>query len=95
MAVRRRELLASIVSTLLGALPLRAQPPGDIEWRAYGNDPGGSHFSTAAQIDRHNVANLRVAWTYHTGALEPATDLNEKAAFEATMGDSVIAYALP
>jgi quinoprotein glucose dehydrogenase len=84
MPVRRREILARLVSTLLVAVPLGAQPPGDLEWRAYGNDAGGSHYSTAAQIDRHNVANLKVAWTYHTGALDPATDLNKKAAFEAT-----------
>jgi quinoprotein glucose dehydrogenase len=84
LPVRRRELLAGIGSTLLDALPQRAQPPGDIEWRAYGNDPGGSHYSTAAQIDHHNVAELKVAWMYHTGALEPVTDLNKKAAFEAT-----------
>src|SRR5262249_48018232 len=31
-----------------------------------------------------NVAALRVAWTYHTGALEPASALNRKAAFEST-----------
>ncbi len=31
-----------------------------------------------------NVAKLHVAWTYHTGALKPQTELNEKAAFEAT-----------
>src|SRR5205814_327610 len=31
-----------------------------------------------------NVAKLEVAWTYHTHALEPVTDLNGKAAFEST-----------
>ena len=36
------------------------------------------------QITRENVAKLRPAWTYHTGALKPETELNEKAAFEAT-----------
>jgi quinoprotein glucose dehydrogenase len=69
---------------LLAALPLLAQSQGDIEWRAYANDAGGSHYSTAAEINRQNVERLQVAWTYHTGALEPATDLNKKAAFEAT-----------
>jgi quinoprotein glucose dehydrogenase len=54
------------------------------DWPAYGNDPGGSRYSSLSQITRANVSHLRVAWTYHTGALEPATRLNEKAAFEAT-----------
>jgi len=43
----------------------------------------GEH-SPLQQITRENVARLRVAWTYHTGALAPDTNLNRKAAFEAT-----------
>src|SRR5258706_10822758 len=54
------------------------------DWPAYGNDPGGSRFSPLSQIARANVSRLKVAWTYLTGALEPATRLNQKAAFEAT-----------
>ena len=30
------------------------------------------------------MSKLKVAWTYHTHALEPQSDLNRKAAFEAT-----------
>ena len=37
------------------------------EWPAYGRDPGGARFSPLTQIDRANVAQLQVAWTYHTG----------------------------
>jgi quinoprotein glucose dehydrogenase len=73
-----------IAVVLLAAAPLFAQSKPDIEWRAYANDAGGSHYSTAADIDRQNVGRLQVAWTYRTRALEPVTDLNEKAAFEAT-----------
>ena len=40
----------------------------DSEWPAYGNDPGGMRYAAAAQINRGNVANLKVAWTYRTGA---------------------------
>src|SRR5258708_3052159 len=54
------------------------------DWPAYGNDPGGTPYSSLNQVTRSNVSRLRIAWTYHTGALEPATRLNEKAAFEAT-----------
>jgi len=38
----------------------------------------------AEQITRENIGELKVAWTYHTGALQPESDLNRKAAFEAT-----------
>lgn len=54
------------------------------DWPVYGGDAGGTRFSKLAQINRDNVKNLSVAWTYRTGALTPETDLNSKAAFEAT-----------
>ena len=57
---------------------------GDNDWTAYGRDPGGTRYSPLRQITRDNLPRLKVAWTYHTGALDPATQLNEKAAFEAT-----------
>src|SRR5690349_2983825 len=57
-----------------------AAEPG---WGAYGGDPGGTRYSALRQITRENVGKLKVAWTYHTGALEPKTALNDKAAFEA------------
>jgi quinoprotein glucose dehydrogenase len=53
-------------------------------WSHYGADAGGTRYSPARQVTPANVEQLRVAWTYHTGALEPPTDLNKKAAFEAT-----------
>ncbi len=56
----------------------------DTGWQAYGHDAGGTRYSPLKQIDVRNVAQLKVAWTYHTGALVPVTDLNNKAAFEAT-----------
>jgi len=53
-------------------------------WPNYGNDPGGTRYSAAKQIDRSNVAQLKVAWTYRTGALPYDEELDKKAAFEAT-----------
>jgi quinoprotein glucose dehydrogenase len=61
----------------------RAEKPG-AAWASYGGDPGGMRFSTAQQINRSNVAGLRVAWTYRTGAAQADTDLKRKAAFETT-----------
>jgi quinoprotein glucose dehydrogenase len=56
----------------------------DIDWQAYGRDAAGTRFSPAAQITRQNVSKLKPVWEYHTGALNPVTKANEKAAFEAT-----------
>src|SRR5262249_47181810 len=53
-------------------------------WPNYGNDAGGARYSPLSQINLGNVSDLRVAWSYRTGALDVQTDLNRKAAFEAT-----------
>jgi quinoprotein glucose dehydrogenase len=63
---------------------VRAQTTPDAGWPNYGNDPGGTRYSPAKQIDRGNVAQLQVAWTYRTGALPYDEELDKKAAFEAT-----------
>jgi quinoprotein glucose dehydrogenase len=38
-----------------------------LDWRVTGGEPGNSRYSSLDQINRGNVAKLRVAWTYHTG----------------------------
>src|SRR6266478_1170738 len=53
-------------------------------WIAYGGDPGGSRYSSAAQVSRENVAQLKVAWTFHTGASQLQTNLLRKAACQST-----------
>ncbi|HEY4149624.1 MAG TPA: pyrroloquinoline quinone-dependent dehydrogenase, partial [Chitinophagaceae bacterium] len=56
------------------------------EWPAYGRDAGGSRYSPLKQVNDKNVAQLREAWTFHTGELQTytGTDALSKAAFEAT-----------
>lgn len=56
----------------------------DSGWSAYGGNAGGTRYSTARQITPENVASLKPVWTYHTGALQPESGLNRKAAFEST-----------
>jgi quinoprotein glucose dehydrogenase len=46
------------------------------EWRVYLGDQGSSHYSALRQINKENVAQLQVAWTYHTGDL-PAGESGE------------------
>src|SRR5271165_7015175 len=36
------------------------------EWRTYGGNPSGTRYSTLKQINRKNVGQLKVAWTYDT-----------------------------
>jgi quinoprotein glucose dehydrogenase len=37
------------------------------EWHNYGNDPGGSRFSSLTQLTPENVGKLQVAWRAHIG----------------------------
>jgi quinoprotein glucose dehydrogenase len=42
-----------------------AEPSG--QWPTYGGDSGGMRYSSAAQINRDNVNQLKVAWSFHVG----------------------------
>src|SRR2546427_7620365 len=71
--------------TLLPVVSLQAPPPaapGD--WPAYGRDPGGARCSPLMQITRDNVAQLQVAWTYHTGMPDMAGMSHRPPALEVT-----------
>jgi len=59
---RRPALLAALFSTLALSAPARDQ-----DWPSYLGDQARSHFSPLRQIDRGNVAQLEVAWTYRSG----------------------------
>jgi quinoprotein glucose dehydrogenase len=72
------------IPCLFAAVLLTAVACAQTGWPNYGNDAGGTRYSAAKQIDRSNVSQLQVAWTYHTGGLDAKTDLIHKAAFEAT-----------
>lgn len=50
-------------------------PPG--EWAAYGRTHYGRRYSPLDQITPENVAELQVAWTYHTGELRDEDDPGE------------------
>jgi len=53
------------------------------EWPSYGNDVGGTRYSPLTQIDRGNVTNLHMAWTYRTGEVGGVAPYAHTA-FEAT-----------
>lgn len=78
-------LLAALC--LMSSRPTHAQKQAHIpptEWPAYGRDAGGARYVPSAQINQGNVKNLRVAWTYRTGAHDLKGAATKKAAFEAT-----------
>ncbi|WP_337188911.1 PQQ-binding-like beta-propeller repeat protein [Phenylobacterium sp.] len=64
---------------------VRPQAPGSeapageraADWRAYGRDPGGSRYSPVDQINRENVDELEVAWTFRTAIPPHAGDQDQ------------------
>jgi quinoprotein glucose dehydrogenase len=61
-----------------------AQKTGDTGWPYYGHDAGGMRFSPLNQINRDNVSELKVAWTFHTGDISDGSHDRRRSGFEAT-----------
>ena len=60
----RAVALASLLFTAAVGVPLSAAEPTDggiADWTYYGGDPGGSRYSPLTQINKSNVAELKVA----------------------------------
>jgi quinoprotein glucose dehydrogenase len=55
-----------LLALLLLSLPLFAQNNQD--WPVYGGNFDNTHYSLLAQINRDNVKNLQIAWSFDTGA---------------------------
>jgi quinoprotein glucose dehydrogenase len=82
--------VAAAAACALAGLAL-AQSPGASDWGSWGGDAAGRRYSSLNQIDRGNVANLQVAWEYHTGELGAGFARADQLAFAAT---PVLAFGL-
>ncbi len=45
------------------------------EWRAFGGGPENTHYTSLRQINRENVHELAVAWSYETGDAFPGSEM--------------------
>jgi quinoprotein glucose dehydrogenase len=77
-------LVFTIIAVLITSSLLHAQSARDTEWPNYGNDSGGMRFSPLTQINRENVSQLKVAWTFHTGDISDGSHDRRRSGFEAT-----------
>src|SRR5258706_3028804 len=81
--VAPRKLLLLAVATVfcLAAaavyVAVLAAPAGkkNVEWTRYGHDLANSRFQNVDEINTSNAPRLRVAWVFHTGVLDPASEL--------------------
>jgi hypothetical protein len=96
----RIAVLASLLLTAAADLrPSSAGPTAGTtaDWPYYGGDAGGSRYSPLTQIDRSNVAQLKIAWEYHTGDVSDGSDNRRKSEFETTpiVADGTMYFSTP
>ncbi len=62
-------LFVFLVACQTAEITESASPPTDYyqSWSHYMGDPSRTHYSSLGQINRDNVQNLEVAWTYASG----------------------------
>ena len=62
-----------VAGTFYGAVDAQSKAPAkpSTEWPTYGHDPGGMRFSPLTELTPANVAELKVAWTYHMRPAPP------------------------
>src|SRR5580698_8076935 len=88
-ARRTAAACAAALLALLAGPWAQAQSRGASDWGYYGGDAFGRRFSSLDQINRGNVAQLKLAWVYRTGELGAGFARAGKLTFEAT---PVLAY---
>ncbi len=76
-----KALLPGIGLALLGATVATAD---DSDWRYYGGDQGGRHYSSLGQIKRDNVADLDLAWAFRSGDVERYGDAMAQTSTQST-----------
>ena len=76
-------LAASALCAWAGAPSAIDGSDGD-SWPYYGHDAGGMRYSPLAQINRDNVARLKIAWTFHAGDVSEGAGRRKRSGFETT-----------
>lgn len=70
MNIWKLGLTSLLLALVWVAAPQAQKPSASIQaqaWPVYGGGPENTHFSALKQINRANVKQLQVAWTYDTG----------------------------
>lgn len=62
-------VFAALVAVLAGLQSASAPRSPDGDWPSVGGDPGAQRYSPLTRINRKNVASLKLAWAFDTGAL--------------------------
>ena len=79
-------ILALVCSATPGPMAQSSHPASGLvdDWPYYGHDAGGMRYSPLAQINRENVATLKVAWTFHVGDMSDGSGGKKRSGLETT-----------
>ena len=90
-------ILLTVATSVVTLRGVTANPGKDGEWPAYGRDAGGTRYSPLRQINRDNIKDLKMAWTYQTGEAARTGADARKSAFEATpiLVDGTLYFSTP
>jgi quinoprotein glucose dehydrogenase len=78
-----RFAIALVITMASAAFAAQLGPSND-GWPYYGHDAGGTRFSPLSQINRDNVATLKVAWTFHVGDISDGSGHQKRSGLETT-----------
>src|SRR5215470_20372640 len=68
-----------LVASVVGAIPLVAQfGAKNGEWRVYGGEEGSTRYSPLDQINRDNVKDLKIAWTWKSDNFGPQPEFKSE-----------------
>jgi len=89
MSKRVRIVAAGVIAVFCAAIPKATAQSRDgggsaKDWPYYGHDAGGTRHSPLAQINRENVAQLKVAWVFHTGNISDGSGGKKRSGLETT-----------
>lgn len=84
-AARTAYICASVfvLVATVGAMGSSTNNSAD-DWPYYGHDAGGMRYSPLSQINRDNVSQLKVEWTFHTGDISDGRGMRKRSGFETT-----------
>jgi quinoprotein glucose dehydrogenase len=79
-------VLALVCAAIPGAMAQSSNAGGGSgdDWAYYGHDAGGMRYSPLTEINRENVATLKVAWTFHVGDISDGSGGKKRSGLETT-----------
>lgn len=100
MSTRTNTTKLIVVCCLAVAAVVAAYPqsnPREVDWPHYADQAGGMRFSPLTQINKSNVARLKIAWIFHTGDISRGENGRRKSSFESTpiMVDGTLYVSTP